>query len=704
MSSLGAQARAAELAAASAAKARQQEHDMENIPPSVATSTVPLAAYSRASSSSRNKGTKSWKPLSLEDIPSNNEESCSVNAKGTPDSRHDQQHGSHKSTTIIQYLNKAHLQSEPISVRLPGAPQTASISRVPGTVVAQPVPQRLSFQPYPIVDFQNLQYSQMQPMAVPYYPGFFTELDMANVYRQPLCPHTTTDNISPNIRNMMLPSSQVRLPNSRDDTYADQALSFNPNNSHDIVHLQEKRSPREKSDEQTRNVQHGWEVVHHSVTGVPQQDLYGVKRELSNEKLQFRNFDDKLSSTSASNAVVDLKSDNFRVEAGCMEWELPNIRQGLRIIDNEPLQARTMERQAQYDRKERMQNFVAEAKHEAMSRRGKTVLHNPDLHKAKDANKINTYSAAASQCISNNLQQPNSHFRQNSVESEDTATNDSATDSFVGPQDDLLIGFPESQDSPTPVVRKAMIKPPPGLPVPLAAIGRPKKAVETFGEYAKAKAGPHIGFDIGSNEWCCLHSFGTSERSFIRAKMQAAAKEARIDVSKARLRSPMSCDDLEDATTWFRRDARGGEEIREHLNNKALDDAKARLANIGIHHNGKRPEWFRDGLDDGQAANVLLGNAVMNLWTYVDDGITSSEQEQNFYKPGKVPEWCTEEGGMLTGIAGTGKSYFDGEKGCHRGPARVARDPRYRVGSIEKGKLRIEQEWKVNQEVYNRKK
>lgn len=69
MSSFGSQARAAELAAAAAARQRltnREREEKEGIPPKA--TPVSLGAFTKPPPATRNKGQKAWKPLSFEDF------------------------------------------------------------------------------------------------------------------------------------------------------------------------------------------------------------------------------------------------------------------------------------------------------------------------------------------------------------------------------------------------------------------------------------------------------------------------------------------------------------------------------------------------------------------------------------------------------------------------------------------------------------
>src|SRR5271156_3571709 len=82
MSGLGAQARAAEYAAAAAAKARQVSREAEDqkLPPKA--TPVSLSALAKAHSTGRNKGPKAWKPLNMDDITESSDDGSTGKESG----------------------------------------------------------------------------------------------------------------------------------------------------------------------------------------------------------------------------------------------------------------------------------------------------------------------------------------------------------------------------------------------------------------------------------------------------------------------------------------------------------------------------------------------------------------------------------------------------------------------------------------------
>lgn len=111
------------------------------------------------------------------------------------------------------------------------------------------------------------------------------------------------------------------------------------------------------------------------------------------------------------------------------------------------------------------------------------------------------------------------------------------------------------------------------------------------------------------------------------------------------------------------------------------------------------PFGYRLGIDDSLASNIALGDIACNLGSY----LTSSDEENQlkFNRVREVPEWCTERRSNMwafnnddtsnnssifinrkgeTEADGEGHSYFGGSWGIP--PPRVARDPRFHAHAV----------------------
>ena len=167
MSSLGAQARAAEYAAATAARARQVSREAEDqkLPPKA--TPVSLSAFTKIQPTTRNKGIKVWKPLSLDDIAESSDDGSiskgSEQRTPTPLAR-----GNTTASTSTPTRRRIPGQVPQIKgVSIPTGPRAMMTSRAAVTVVAHLTPQKPHTRPVinlPIQQFQQgLQGLQSSP-------------------------------------------------------------------------------------------------------------------------------------------------------------------------------------------------------------------------------------------------------------------------------------------------------------------------------------------------------------------------------------------------------------------------------------------------------------------------------------------------------------------------------------------------------------
>src|SRR5271163_4388052 len=132
MSTLGSQARAAEYAAATAARARQvsREAEEQKLPPKA--TPVSLSALAKVQPTSRNKGPKAWKPLNLDEITESSDDGSTgkesgqgtpaVSARMTPEQT---------SSFSYQQVSASSTQVEGIKVNIPTAPRAMMTANVP---------------------------------------------------------------------------------------------------------------------------------------------------------------------------------------------------------------------------------------------------------------------------------------------------------------------------------------------------------------------------------------------------------------------------------------------------------------------------------------------------------------------------------------------------------------------------------------------
>jgi hypothetical protein len=161
--------------------------------------------------------------------------------------------------------------------------------------------------------------------------------------------------------------------------------------------------------------------------------------------------------------------------------------------------------------------------------------------------------------------------------------------------------------------------------------------------------------------------------------------------------------DLKHSKEWFYCDLRGEQAFRAQLPAIAAKHAAIRQAAARRANGGTLPNDFKLGIDDGVAANIIMGEVIANLASYVIGDRKCAEQRRNFHKVKSVPEFATERGGS-SGASGSSNSYCDDDEAGFQGaPVRIARDPRFRPQGKEGVKLKPEEEWKNRHEMYGRR-
>lgn len=192
MSTLGAQARAAEYAAFTAARARQVSRDTEDQKLRPKPAAVSLSAFTKTQTASRNKGPKAWKPLNLDDIAESSDDgSGKESSRGTP-----------TPSAGINVLDRIPIprrrdstpsgRSETLKLDIPTAPRAMITSNAPVNLVTNPSPRRRQLQPTVNLPKQQdmlQQYGSPNPFhhgGVP-YPAFppVHVLTSGSIYRYP---------------------------------------------------------------------------------------------------------------------------------------------------------------------------------------------------------------------------------------------------------------------------------------------------------------------------------------------------------------------------------------------------------------------------------------------------------------------------------------------------------------------------------------
>jgi hypothetical protein len=339
-----------------------------------------------------------------------------------------------------------------------------------------------------------------------------------------------------------------------------------------------------------------------------------------------------------------------------------------------------------YDRKSQMRSFVAEATQEALARKGKTVLHNPDLYQQKDP----AQERENSLCNNTDLSLATDRSDGRTVQDESRRQKPRRPVPWpVRPR--LPDGSWEVTPSPAEQGNKSNISLSPGATKgPLEIIanesknytpGRKTTAYEpTNGESLERRLNPMT--QIGSGRWAHFRPITSTERERVRACMAKAALDLAPNIPPPRLfdKNMVSWqqDDLKHSQKWFRGDARGEQAFRAQLPHIAERHAALRRAAARHANGGSLPSDFKLGVDDGIAASIIMGEVIASLSSYVLGDRESAEQRKNFHKIKSVPEFAIERDGV-SGAPRSSSSYFDDqEDGFQRAPVRIARDPRFR--------------------------
>lgn len=682
---LGAQARAAELAAASAAKQRQVSRELEErqLPPNPAVS---LSAFTKPQpTTSRNKGNKNWKPLVLDDLIETSDDAATSDPPiSTP--------GNADRLTAKEASDK----------KIPTAPRAMVAGRSLSTIVAHSQP---PMQPSPVVNMPSRPTNQAHGRL---YPGGFSYLvSIQNMYsHRPMflggipmqdAPHFETfgsmmvpDDISPTkqeqkfsmLENIPFPPS-VQYHGHRHPSVAPHGML-----QHDDL-FSHGTHPNLVDDHQYR-----WEGSGHDT-------YYGYQIPFPAQPQNVAGDYGGVSDRPFTAHITQIPGHGPTPTTTHIEGA-PDQRVVLPIrrVSNQQLSCESsLRNQEPYDTERAMKECVNKLKEKA--RDGKTVLHNPNTHKDPQQQHVKHSEMAI---VETSIVRKPSSIPQAPVpwevlpkDSNRTATQwpmmPLPADQNSEGQDFFNLNLDNAEDP-------GNIKPAPGLPFP-RAFALPQLSLERAKiEAVNSSSAP----EVGSLEWMCLAPITTVERERVRRLMALAAKSVTNEVPMSSTFHVQDKEDLSEAQRWFYTDARGEKLLREQVNLTARAHASKVIADIHAHGGEELPGHFKDGKDDGMAATLILGNVACNLQTYLVGDRKSIEQRRNFHRVRSVPDWCTERGGLTLGGLGGGDSYFDGAAGGFYGaPVRVARDPRFRPQMKEGMKVKPEEEWKNRHEMYGRR-
>ena len=757
MSGLGAQARAAEYAAATAARARQVSREAEDqkLPPKSAP--ISLSALAKAQSTSRNKGPKAWKPLNMDDITESSDDGSpgKESGRGTPVAS---TRTMLERTSLFPYrqVPASSTRAEDIKVSIPTAPRAMLTSNIPANTTASSSPQRM--RPDATVELRSRQGNQDifdSPVPLSYgalpYPAF------------PL------HSYSQHLNFLVMPPSRepaqfqrfgsLMVPSDLSPTKQQQKFEMLGQMQHATYAMAADEPPADMGPHQmvpqydpayyeqinTGNMSaigdvYGWDVS----TNDNIYDEYALHHQRYQEHVDVifgdergKREDDFYASTGASalhlvstaygmgsvghatneHAVPASYHDHAGADSGyqCRRSSLISVSEG-----KGQAHSATYEYDEPYDRKRRMQSFVAEATQEALARKGKTVLHNPDLYKAKDQpqqlekrsdNNTDLSSATylESNCASTDKQDEQNQHRRVPWDA-GSRPSDGTQEVMPTPAGQVVrlkINLqPSLSKGELEIIANATNNPTPRLEFPQFESRATVVNDPINGEPSDERLHPID--QVGSEEWAKFRPITSIERERVRACMAKAAADLAPKIPRPGLfdrenNTGGKTNQLKDSQEWFRTDLRGEQAFRAQLPGIAEKHAKFRRAAARHANGGCLPKGYNLGVDDGVAASIIMGEVIANLSSYTVGDRKSAEQRKNFHKVKSVPEFATERGGV-SGGPGSSDSYFDDDEAGFQGaPIRIARDPRFRPQGKEGLKLKPEEEWQNRHDCYGRR-
>ncbi|RVX69100.1 hypothetical protein B0A52_06813 [Exophiala mesophila] len=304
-----------------------------------------------------------------------------------------------------------------------------------------------------------------------------------------------------------------------------------------------------------------------------------------------------------------------------------------------------------YDRSFQMQKFVA--KQQALARTGKTVLHNPELHRQKNENRA-----------AGGLATP----------FEESQDGDLDLDHFV------------NGTQPT-------VQPPPGLPWPGLNLGA---TVEMPMDTTTAATNVFQDFKVASDEWCCLNPLTELQRQKMAKALRLCATVDGIDAPR-----PLEAED---------RLARLAEDIRDD-DSSEWSQTSSRLAvdQIAAHHLNDRLLHLRAGetkeVAEMEAASIrTIGKILANLKVSDQMEGRNGAGKEYWCKYKAAPEYAIERSRLL--LSGVGiTSYFEEKAGgFYNTPVRIARDPRFRPANKDGVKIKSDDDWNLRHELFGRRR
>lgn len=682
-------ARAAEYAAAQSARARQvsREAEEQKLPPKPAP--VSLSAFTKGQPATRNKGNKTWKPLTTDDLAG--DENCS----DSPNSREQTPFypdNDEELPSTRRLLTKP-AQSSAEELKIPTAPKAMLVQRDRAAVLLNSTPRRLTTHP-------AMAYPQQNPQAP---EGMRRGAQGRLLFNMP--------------QSSQRPSRRSRIAYSHDMQYSGppfnraETMPAPPvygNELHPIAYLTPNREDiaevmRERDRQHMMNMANLQPGMAQQ-QGPPPFAVYGES------PVHYYNhnpgdYDGSRYSQihppsydSTPPAFYPAQQNNTRFDAPSVFQSTPPSYQAPRNNANQPAALYHPDYRKPdipYDRARMMEQYKATLAKAALEKKGKTVLHNPELHNPQgsspgpaldsfvmdnlsDGGRLNDVGVPWLE-LEVRMLEDEKKFREVSyapTEESRQSTKEPSYGVYKTLQTDV---FASNANAP----RISMIGPPPGLELP----------VDGSDEFKGN------GLREFSDDFYTLKPLSMSERK----NVQRLAQDARDDLAgtfktpflpqapgadlRGATRQPLfSTVDGEnvnrvrakEAEKWFY----GPTTVEDTAHHNEL---AAKMHECAIRDNALSKKSEEETAMEKAMMSAIIGNVIGNVKNIWEDCKLPDDKRTYPFKVKPVPDSAIERPSVMTGGASIFSSFFedlsvkrDTEKAFIPTPKRIARDPRFR--------------------------
>ena len=717
MSTLGSMARAAEYAAAQSARARQVSHELEDqkLPPR--PTPVSLSAFTKDQPITRNKGNKAWKPLTTDDLGSDGNYSDDIiNTSRGPTPFYP---GDAELPTTSHFLMKTTTtESFNQGIKIPTAPKAMLMQRDRPAIPLESTPRRLT---HPVMSY--LQHNpNAAEGAVNQGPQGLFNLNMQQSSNHPL-----RNSEIAYLHEMQYPGPMT----NRADTMPAQPMYGHE--QHPATYMTPSREEIEVMRERDRqhiinqaNLQSGFAQYQASpqfaALSASPAPLYNPADYDHDGRPHF----DPATYDAPPTPFYAAQQLNARNERANAYQSTPPSYQAPRSNTNQTSSLYHPEHrkpEIQYDRAQMLEQCKAQLAKEALEKKGKTVLHNPELHKAQGS----PHRPSSSDNIIADKQHENNLY-------DGTPWSD---------LEDIVKAKEKRRDA-THVHAEENEGSSQELPYDMSK----KWQTDVFASHTNGPSismtGPPPGLEFPMDNSCDLEGAGLKEfpEDFYTLKrlsmaerktVQQLSQDARDDLAgthktpflkqapgsdvKGAFRQPLfSTIDGENVNTVRAREAEKNFYGSSKAEVSAYDQEVAATVHAAVVRDGaltqkgeEETAWEKAMLAQNiaqydqlmgkeniaQVMGKVIGN-VSNVW----DQCKMPEKQRSYgFKIKPVPEHAIVRPSVVTGAASPWLSFFEddefkgeSEKAFSSAPRRIARDPRFRPAAPEEAlKLTVEE-------------